>query len=104
MGSGAGKGPRVFYGSGEGFPEDQSAAVGDVPPALLRRVRAWPSPRTPRPQRLPPRPTWTVARCAGPGGAGRNTDRKSTRLNSSHVASSYAVLCGSKKMWTVLVI
>src|SRR5690625_2880271 len=29
MGSGAGKGPRVFYGSGEGFPEDQSAAVGD---------------------------------------------------------------------------
>src|SRR5699024_10188174 len=56
MGSGAGKGPRVFYGSGEGFPEDQSAAVGDVPPALLRRVRAWPSPRTPRPSVFRPAP------------------------------------------------
>src|SRR5207253_7275057 len=27
----------------------------------------------------------------------RGTDRKSTRLNSSHVASSYAVLCLKKK-------
>src|SRR5690625_5535443 len=27
------------------------------------------------------------------------TDRKSTRLNSSHVASSYAVFCLHKKSW-----
>src|SRR6266702_7838391 len=29
--------------------------------------------------------------------AGRAQDRKSTRLNSSHVATSYAVLCSKKK-------
>src|SRR5439155_27115054 len=34
---------------------------------------------------------------AGPG-FGR-TDRKSTRLNSSHVAISYAVFCLKKKTW-----
>src|SRR5437870_7310984 len=33
----------------------------------------------------------------GPNGAGKTTDRKSTRLNSSHVASSYAVFCLKKK-------
>src|SRR5690625_5394951 len=31
------------------------------------------------------------------GFAGRNGDRKSTRLNSSHVAISYAVFCLKKK-------
>src|SRR5439155_23702939 len=36
---------------------------------------------------------------AAPNGTARyaNTDRKSTRLNSSHVASSYAVFCLKKK-------
>src|SRR5690625_6402524 len=34
-------------------------------------------------------------RAATPGGIGR--DRKSTRLNSSHVAISYAVFCLNKK-------
>src|SRR5699024_11339585 len=29
-----------------------------------------------------------------------NGDRKSTRLNSSHVSSSYAVFCLKKKIWT----
>src|SRR5690606_41486181 len=34
----------------------------------------------------------------GPGGAaGADRDRKSTRLNSSHVKSSYAVFCLKKK-------
>src|SRR5688500_19741563 len=35
-----------------------------------------------------------------PGGASRNTerDRKSTRLNSSHLVISYAVFCLKKKM------
>src|SRR5690625_7662129 len=39
-------------------------------------------------------------RVAGPGqqhGAERGEDRKSTRLNSSHVATSYAVFCLKKK-------
>src|SRR5690625_6136584 len=38
--------------------------------------------------------------CAAAGGAGG--DRKSTRLNSSHVAISYAVLCLKKKIYSYL--
>src|SRR5690606_41760001 len=34
-----------------------------------------------------------VVRLAGPAGDGRLGDRKSTRLNSSHVKISYAVFC-----------
>src|SRR5690625_2130447 len=37
------------------------------------------------------------AKLEGMGYAGKNLDRKSTRLNSSHVASSYAVFCLKKK-------
>src|SRR6266508_4832139 len=37
------------------------------------------------------------ARRGGERGDGRPRDRKSTRLNSSHVASSYAVFCLKKK-------
>src|SRR5690625_6253600 len=33
----------------------------------------------------------------GAGGGGQLGDRKSTRLNSSHVATSYAVFCLKKK-------
>src|SRR5690625_5665784 len=33
----------------------------------------------------------------GPEGSLRHSDRKSTRLNSSHVAISYAVFCSKKK-------
>src|SRR5690625_2470473 len=56
----------------------------------------------------PPRPGWWVRRAyhtlrsaailsvAVLGGTGE-TDRKSTRLNSSHVAISYAVFCLEKK-------
>ena len=40
-----------------------------------------------------PRPEWSVG---DPSGA----DRKSTRLNSSHVVISYAVLCLKKKTMT----
>src|SRR5439155_2195393 len=36
-------------------------------------------------------------RCADLSPAGRRPDRKSTRLNSSHVAISYAVFCLKKK-------
>src|SRR5439155_3898682 len=38
-----------------------------------------------------------VARRAGPPVAAAREDRKSTRLNSSHVAISYAVFCLKKK-------
>src|SRR5437870_13515183 len=41
---------------------------------------------------LRPRPASLIAR------PNVNTDRKSTRLNSSHVAISYAVFCMKKKM------
>src|SRR5207253_4559572 len=42
-----------------------------------------------------------AARAGGAGGARRRGegDRKSTRLNSSHVANSYAVFCLIKKKW-----
>src|SRR2546430_13385684 len=33
----------------------------------------------------------------GPNGCGKSTDRKSTRLNSSHSQISYAVFCLKKK-------
>src|SRR5690606_39627163 len=57
--------------------------------------------------RRPPEPGPSPARChpgpdrpqpaAGPPLAGRAGDRKSTRLNSSHVKISYAVFCLKKK-------
>src|SRR5690625_7089693 len=47
--------------------------------------------RSPRPGHTKP------ARWGTTGPAPRGTDRKSTRLNSSHVAISYAVFCLKKK-------
>src|SRR5690349_23152011 len=42
--------------------------------------------------------TWTFSRVyTHPGNAGTAGDRKSTRLNSSHVEISYAVFCLKKK-------
>src|SRR6266540_4895694 len=43
----------------------------------------------PRPTRIPPTPVPVWGR--------RNSDRKSTRLNSSHITISYAVFCLKKK-------
>src|SRR5574343_928833 len=51
--------------------------------ALPISTRHWPTPRS-RWARPPARPHW-------PG------DRKSTRLNSSHITNSYAVFCLKKK-------
>src|SRR3989454_6896115 len=44
-------------------------------------------------------PVRVVRRCARPGRSGRRggADRKSTRLNSSHLVISYAVFCLKKK-------
>src|SRR5690625_5354057 len=60
---------------------------------LFRSSRRWPPPRPPG--------TRTAARAAARtrawSGLGTRRDRKSTRLNSSHVAISYAVFCLKKK-------
>src|SRR5690625_6007228 len=48
-------------------------------------------------------PTWTSPSCTTRTSPSRTGDRKSTRLNSSHVAISYAVFCLKKKkpeLWT----
>src|SRR5690625_3457966 len=46
-----------------------------------------------------------VVALIGASGSGKSTDRKSTRLNSSHVAISYAVFClKTKKNKTALVV
>src|SRR5690349_23092979 len=42
-------------------------------------------------------PSSTAARCRGPKITKASIDRKSTRLNSSHVEISYAVFCLKKK-------
>src|SRR6266513_5616234 len=43
---------------------------------------------------------WPWRRCRPPAGACSQGDRKSTRLNSSHVSISYAVFCLKKKKKT----
>src|SRR5690625_7101592 len=48
----------------------------------------------------PGRRSGTARRCTWPSRR-RRTDRKSTRLNSSHVAISYAVFCLKKKKNTI---
>src|SRR2546426_7172519 len=39
-----------------------------------------------------------------PGGEGERQDRKSTRLNSSHLVISYAVFCLKKKKKTIQIV
>src|SRR5690625_5922703 len=45
----------------------------------------------------PPPRSAALVRCTSSAVPGHSTDRKSTRLNSSHVAISYAVFCLKKK-------
>src|SRR5690606_18090291 len=76
-------------------------------PGQSPRCRRRPSPRTParggRPARADRACPWrTASRCPAPCGFRRtprrlDPDRKSTRLNSSHVKTSYAVFCLNKK-------
>src|SRR5688500_19660207 len=67
------------------FPTRRSS---DLPSAHSRRRRRWPRPRTgPGPAACPPRDR----------GPRRSADRKSTRLNSSHLVISYAAFCLKKK-------
>src|SRR5439155_21306341 len=65
--------------------------VGNSP----RSVRAWSTPMCARPF-MPPPPRTRMKGLAHIGVL-QALDRKSTRLNSSHVAISYAVFCLKKK-------
>src|SRR5690349_22324569 len=71
-------------------PVQEFAVAGDPAAADTRRVL--------RALRSGFRPNRVVAlRPAGPAGDAAEKDRKSTRLNSSHVEISYAVFCLKKK-------
>src|SRR2546426_3072528 len=70
--------------------------AGEPPHAFLRPDRRPDPSRQRRPARVQAcRPPPTVRHC--PPGAGALLDRKSTRLNSSHLVISYAVFCLKKK-------
>src|SRR5439155_6140372 len=79
----------VDAGTAEGAGGDRRPAIADR--ARLRGVDARPA--TPRPAGRAIRP---IVRAPVPTGRHRYRDRKSTRLNSSHVAISYAVFCLKK--------
>src|SRR5437867_7211613 len=86
-----------FYGSGDlpdlhSFPTRRSSDLAVVrsspsaPKSMADAISSWPAGRGAQ------RHLWTLA-----GGALSSTDRKSTRLNSSHRTISYAVFCLKKK-------
>src|SRR2546426_3929174 len=53
---------------------------------------------------ISPRPPWRgMGHSPGSGGGWRTRDRKSTRLNSSHLVISYAVFCLKKKKKIILI-
>src|SRR5439155_14694329 len=81
------------------IPLASGAAGGrcDAPPAASSTARKT---RAAAPIASPPRAADFQARSAPPDAASADAaaiDRKSTRLNSSHVAISYAVFCLKKK-------
>src|SRR5690606_42029338 len=80
------------------FPTRRSSDLGRGRPLGARRHRH--PPRPPCPHRHRPPTAGAVAPVAvasGVGGGAAGEDRKSTRLNSSHVKISYAVFCLKKK-------
>src|SRR5207249_11584863 len=74
---------------------------GRTPPPRDRAPRAWPPTRSSPPSAPIPRQIGQEPRPPRPAprtpSARRCRDRKSTRLNSSHVSISYAVFCLKKK-------
>src|SRR5256885_10428087 len=64
-------------------------------PQAGRQARGFAGPRTRREGRMDSRGAGRV--CRGPDESARWRDRKSTRLNSSHLVISYAVFCLKKK-------
>src|SRR5690606_41220507 len=79
-----------------GAPERQGE---DLRPARLQWQREGPLHRRPRHRRRP-RPALGPHRSLAEGRCDGRQDRKSTRLNSSHVKISYAVFCLKKKKIT----
>src|SRR5437899_5663711 len=75
-------------------PQIYTLSLHDALPISPRHPR-FPAPHTPSTAR----PGSTRFRATPPGRVARrgNTDRKSTRLNSSHLGISYAVFCLKKK-------
>src|SRR5437868_12010556 len=86
---------------------DRAIATLDVLPSVPREAAARTIPTTTTPSAVPtpadrcsPSTTATTAATAPSVeaiGATEGADRKSTRLNSSHVSTSYAVFCLKKK-------
>src|SRR5690625_5692997 len=75
------------------FPTRRSSDLGDRGRSSAEARRSFPWLRCRR-----PRPLFPSIRADGDGPVRAETsDRKSTRLNSSHVAISYAVFCLKKK-------
>src|SRR5258708_13774187 len=70
----------------------QHAAVG-----MVAHVVVLPDDRRPSALRMQQRAARAVVRGKKHVGSGKNRDRKSTRLNSSHQIISYAVFCFKKK-------
>src|SRR3712207_7308177 len=61
--------------------------------AICTHLSGWPHPAAPS-KRPSPR---CCSACSWPSSTGTSSDRKSTRLNSSHANISYAVFCLKKK-------
>src|SRR5690606_41893893 len=85
------------------FPTRRSSDLGarPGPPAVPESLRP---PLPPQPGRLPPRMDRGLPRPRQAGAAPRDRprDRKSTRLNFSHVKISYAVFCLKKKKTNII--
>src|SRR5690625_712733 len=76
------------------FPQAPDYQSAPAQPHPQQQVQAQPAQ-----QQVPPQQPGAVRPPQGPGGyqPARPRDRKSTRLNSSHVAISYAVFCSKRK-------
>src|SRR5262245_18993319 len=78
-----------------------AAASKLLPLPLHDALPIWPTPQSPSPGWPPPTRTGAHTRRSDPPDRNRppqpDQDRKSTRLNSSHLGISYAVFCLKKK-------
>src|SRR5688500_19170800 len=75
---------------------DLTTATSRISSACFRGTTSTPAGR--QDWRPPFGVPWSFAAIRRPAGRRRGEDRKSTRLNSSHLVISYAVFCLKKKM------
>src|SRR5438067_11125046 len=87
----------LFFFTVTATPEIYTLSLHDALPIYRDGRRLRPRRRAPA-DRVQPRMEPVPRRSRRPGSLSR--DRKSTRLNSSHVSTSYAVFCLKKKMAT----